>query len=499
MGVMRFAVPDAQRLPAHALQVAYVASMEGVPWRSTIERTNDGFQIRRRVDESGNLYIPWRLEDGGELLLSTATLMVRERSYLLPLELARGALNRLRNQASAWELAGLTITHEIQVLIDDATRPFAQAATQQHDLVACCRLSDDAIRRSLAGTSTLVDEYNRQVLAMRHKQHPKLPMLMGVRLDDVSLPPGAEKRLAAAGNVAVVSTSWEKIEPLTGEFDWAATDLLLDWPKQHSLKTIAGPLLSFDSDWLPDWLVLWEDDFQALQAYVASFVAEAVERYRGKVNLWHCAAGLNSGKALALTDEQRLKLAVVALETVRKHDPRTPAIISFDQPWAEYMAGSHSDVAPLHFADALARANLGLSGLGLEIDWGFTPGGTLPRDPTELSRLLDSWSLLGLPLVVLLRLPSQASVDPSVGGNGNGKVRPLAGTHSPKWDAVQQSDLAEQLISTCLCKQSVQAVIWNQILDTHPRSLPHAGLFDARGNPKPMLETLIALRKRHIG
>jgi GH35 family endo-1,4-beta-xylanase len=498
MGVMRFVVPDALRISDSALQTAYVASLEGVPWRTIVERTPEGFQVRRRVDESGNFYISWRLEDGGQLLLSTATLMVRERPYLLPLELARGTLNRLRNQAAAWELAGLTITTSLKQLIDAATKPFAKAATLQHDLKTCCRLADETIRASLAGTTALVDEYNRQVLAMRHQQHPKLPMLLGMRLDDTNLPIGADKRLAAAANVVAVSTRWEKIEPVAGEFDWGAADKLIDWPRQQGLKTIAGPLLSFDPDWLPDWLVLWEDDFQALQSYVATFVGEAVQRWRGRVNLWHCAARLNSGKALALTDEQRLKLAVVALETVRKYDPKTPSIISFDQPWAEYMANSNSDVAPLHFADALARANLGLSGLGLEIDCGFTPNGSLPRDPTELSRLLDQWSLLGLPLVVMLTLPSSADGDAG-NGNGNGRTRAIAATHSRKWTAQEQSDLAEQIISTCLCKQSVQAVLWNQTLDTHPRGLPHAGLFDAAGKPKPLLQTLADIRKRHIG
>jgi hypothetical protein len=226
---------------------------------------------------------------------------------------------------------------------------------------------------------------------------------------------------------------------------------------------------------------------------VTTFVSEAVQRYRGKVNLWHCAAHLNSGKALALTDEQRLKLAVVALETVRKHDPRTPAIISFDQPWAEYMGSAHSDVAPLHFADALARANLGLSGLGLEIDWGYSPGGTLPRDPTELSRLLDQWSLLGLPLVVMLTIPSRTDAI------SNGKSCALAGTHVAPWNAEQQCRLAEQMILTCLCKQSVQAVLWNQVLDSNARGLPHAGLLDADGKAKPLLHKLKEIRNRHIG
>ena len=100
------------------------------------------------------------------------------------------------------------------------------------------------------------------------------------------------------------------------------------------------------------------------------------------------------------------------VELVRSLDPDTPALVSFDQPWAEYMRQRESDFPPLHFADALIRAGLGLAGLMLEINVGYSPGGTLPRHPLEFSRLLDAWSLLGLPLWLSLCAPSAYHEDP---------------------------------------------------------------------------------------
>ncbi|MFN9957685.1 MAG: hypothetical protein ACK55I_31655, partial [bacterium] len=61
---------------------------------------------------------------------------------------------------------------------------------------------------------------------------------------------------------------------------------------------------------------------------------------------------------------------------------------------------------------ALIRADLGLSGIGLEINHNYWPGGSLPRDLLEFNRLIDQWSLLGLPLMFLLRQPIDFGSDP---------------------------------------------------------------------------------------
>ena len=88
---------------------------------------------------------------------------------------------------------------------------------------------------------------------------------------------------------------------------------------------------------------------------------------------------MTHGHALGLGEEARLQLAAKAIATVRQLDPTTPRVVSFDQPWAEYLASEQLDLGAFHFADALVRANLGLSGVGLEINVGYHPGGSLHR------------------------------------------------------------------------------------------------------------------------
>ena len=68
---------------------------------------------------------------------------------------------------------------------------------------------------------------------------------------------------------------------------------------------------------------------------------------------------MTHGHALGLDEEARLQVAAKAITTVRELDPTTPLVVTFDQPWAEYLASEQLDLAPLHFADALVRADLG--------------------------------------------------------------------------------------------------------------------------------------------
>lgn len=49
-----------------------------------------------------------------------------------------------------------------------------------------------------------------------------------------------------------------------------------------------------------------------------------------------------------------------------------------------------------------------------------------------------------------------------------------------------------------LAKPSVQGIAWQQYRDDEPHELPHAGLIDEQGLPKPVLAALTSIRKEHV-
>jgi hypothetical protein len=258
------------------------------------------------------------------------------------------------------------------------------------------------------------------------------------------------------------------------------------------MKVCCGPLLRMHGEGFPDWMYLWAGDFDNLLAFMLDHVRSVVSRYRGRVHLWHVASRVNSGTALSLDEDEKLRMVASATQVIRQLDPRVPIVASFDRPWGEYLADENHELAPLQFADALARADLGLVGIGLEIAEGYWPEGSFRRHAVAQSRLFDQWSLLGLPLVLLLAAPSSSASDPRA-------MRPDAAAHAGMGEnedsRAGQAAWIEQIVPLALAKNTVQVVIWNQLEDAAPHELPHGGLFDPDGTPKPALESLRRIRE----
>jgi hypothetical protein len=287
--------------------------------------------------------------------------------------------------------------------------------------------------------------------------------------------------------------NWRTIEAAEGRRTWSDADAQVEWAHSAGLRIAAGPLLELDDRGVPDWTYLWEGDFSSLLAFMLDHVRAVVERYRGRVHLWQVASRMTHGHALGLNEESRLQVAAKAINTVRQLDPTTPLVVTFDQPWAEYLAHEQLDLAPLHFADALVRAELGLSGIGLEINLGYHPGGSVQRGPLAISRLIDTWSLLELPLLVSLTMPSAATEDE----RANGKVKVIA-RETTDVSPQSQRDWINKHVPLLLAKNAVQIVLWNQLSDAAPHHYPHSGLFDAKDKPKPALEALQKIRQQYI-
>jgi hypothetical protein len=185
---------------------------------------------------------------------------------------------------------------------------------------------------------------------------------------------------------------------------------------------------------------------------------------------------------------------VASIDAVRRADPRTPIVLSIDQPWGSFMSRQPCDLSPWHFADALVRAELGLAGIGLEINFGYAPGGSEPRDPLEFGRQIDRWSVLGLPILVSLVVASGGAPDPLARRAGQVVRYPPGGELS----GATERAWAEKYLSVLLAKQPVQAIVWNQLTDSQPHALAHGGLLDAVDEPKPIVEYLEEFRREYV-
>ncbi len=485
MGLIRFLVPDRQRLPATATKRAYLTGMDEVPWSCHVIETDEGFNVVRAVDDSGCFHIPWQVEGYGETTLSTATLMERERPYLLEVELARGTINRVRNRLAEWAVHDLQVPEAMQAKLGEAIATFSRAVVAQSDAVEAGRIAQEALAQILPLTTEIARTFADAMIKNRRKTTPQLTTLLGADMGNAAMSEPLARGFLDAFNTAVVPMSWHDIEVREGEKDWSRTDAQIDWCTANGLRICGGPLLKFDRASVPDWLYLWEGDEETIFSLMIENVRERVARYRQRVHVWQCASRLITGSLLGLSQEQRMRMTIRAVEVARQIDGQTPMVVTFDQPWGEHAARNEMDL-PLHFADALTRSNMGLAGIGLEINLAYHPGGTLHRNAMEFSRQLDRWAVLGLPLMVSLAVPS--------GTTANAGVRRPDELSAGSWTAERQAEWTRDFLPIILSKPSVQAVVWNQLRDDIPHDFACGGLVDAAGNVKPALAQLAATR-----
>jgi hypothetical protein len=399
-------------------------------------------------------------------------------------------VGQLCTQLSEWQLVGLVVPEKITRAASEAVRCLGQAACGQEDSRASAAAAEQAIRSALDAGELLAATYADQAMAVRHRESPKLPTLLSGDLGVALLDDAVGRPFLEAFNAAMLPFCWREIEASEGSRRWLACDRQIEWCRTHRLKVLGGPLPQMDPRSLPDWLYLWEGDFENLMSFSGEFIRETVTRYRGKVDIWLCAGRANSAQLLGLSEEEKLRLAANSLEAIRSIDAETPAMLCLDQPWAEYTTARAVDFPPLHFADAMIRAGLNPAGLMLELNWGYHPGGTLPRTPLELSRQLDYWAILGLPLYVSVAAPSGRGADPMA----RQRVESLPDDATP---ATQQS-WAARYIPVLLAKPFIAGIIWSQLRDTEPHDFPHGGLFDLDRRAKPVLGTLTSIRRAHL-
>lgn len=495
MGLIRFFVPRRAGLPDDVLGRVYMAGVDEVPWQTRARWHEEQLIIERAESDSGNLFVPLVVPGHGELMLSTASLMERSRPYHLDVELARGTLNRLLNQVAGWESMGMSVPTEVRGGIAESRRLLAKAATNQDHPVQAVESAREAIAATLSAMQLLSDAYVAQAMAARHQQAGKLGTLLGVNLGSSRFSEAVARRIVPTFNTALVPLSWRTIEATEGQRDWSLCDAQIEWARAAGMKVCGGPLLQVDRWSLPDWMYLFgEGDEDSFRSCVAEHIQAVVARYRGKVHLWQCAARLNTSNDFDHSEEDRLRLAVLTVECIRRVDARTPLVITVDQPWGSFMSREDVDLSPLHFADALVRADLGLAGIGLEINLGYLPHGTEPRDPLEFGRQFDRWAMLGLPLLVTLTVPSSTAPDAQARFAAHAVNCSTAETLSPQ----SGGQWGRDYLPVLMAKQPVQGIIWNQLLDSQPHAWPHGGLFDAQDQPKPILEVLESLRRAHL-
>jgi hypothetical protein len=304
------------------------------------------------------------------------------------------------------------------------------------------------------------------------------------------------KEIAATQfDYVVLPMSWRRLQPQEHSFDTAAADDWVEFLSRKRMPTIAGPLIRLDKRNVPDWMVIWEHDFDMLREMAYEFVQKVVSRYRRAISAWNVAAALQTNSAFTLTFEQIVELTRMLVQQIKTLIPTARTMITIAHPFGEYHAHARSAVPPMLYAEMLAQSGINFEAFALEIEMGVPAPGMFMRDLFQISSLLDKFSTLGRPVfLTAVAAPSRATPDP--GDTSEGKLDPSHGGrwHRP-WDPQLQAEWMEAVYQMALSKPFVEAVAWSNLADIR-QTLPGGGLLDDVLQPKPAFTKLQQMREK---
>lgn len=491
MGLMSFVLPASLPPAAESLlaQASFAAGYDQTPSPTTVRIENGILHLTRDTDESGYLFLPWPVGPAGALVTTTSTLRERTEPYNLMLELARGKLNQLRMQTAEWQEMGLETSREFDRELSEITALFATAALNQPSAEAD-ETAAKVLERSFRAADGLARVYIEQMFATREHEEGKLPARLSARYLSAPLP-AVSGEYCRTFNAARIGVRWRDIEPMESEYNWATLDLAVESARHAGLPITIGPIIDLAPGMIPAWTDEWNGDLQTMAAFMCDFLETIVSRYREHVRRWVVCAGFNQADGAGLPDDERLRLMQRLFESALQLDPQLDLVVSVAQPWGDYLVQADQTISPLSFADDLIRYGLKVSAVELEIRNGTRPRGSWPRDLLEASHMMDTLSLLGLPLEVVLSHPASAA--PDFGARDHGEE-----LWEPAWVAgptpETQAEWGSALAALALCKPEVRAVTWDHWSDADPHIVPFGGLVTTSGKVHPLLARLAELR-----
>lgn len=542
--MLKFAVFD-ESGPARAwpLRHEHLLVSDDVVIPAEISFENGLIICRKRVDGSAaiSLQFPVLGAAGGEdslLTLRTCLLRERDEPYLLPLELARHGIMLLLNKLEEWALFGEAPDDPAMRLVEQAREAFTHALVEQHYsaavkgagtyTLAADRAAREAMRQALIAGEALALLQSRAMHARRlngtlaalaakapppnaitdHEAKAGRAALLGS--PGVILPD--TPRLGCTVNTALFTPElcnlvqqscdfislpmrWIDMEPTEGKYAFVRTDKWIEWAvTKAKLPVTAGPLIDFHPRSAPDWLYIWEHDYETLRDVVFEHVKTIVTRYRRTVSTWTICSGLHAASNFALAPEQAIDLTRTCVAIVRKLQPAARVQVEIAQPWGEYTGDSGPRAArsipPAVYCDFMNQVQTHVDAWALRLQMGQPEQGRSARDLLAVSALLDKFAALDTPIAVTaLGCPSS----PISTDTESDRFEP--GHWRRHWNPEHQAEWLAHLGAIAAAKPFVTSICWQDLYDAPAHAeMPSGGLASPTGSPKPAARVLSELR-----
>ncbi len=474
------------------LNGAYLFGHDDLALPGQISYENSQIQCTKHAPGLGGLSLLWPVQGTGQIMLPTTRLEERDEPYNLNVELARARLMRLLQKREDWGLLDYPDTEELDEATNKATDVFLEALSTEDDFAAA-KAADKALAQAVAVSERWSDLCAKILTERRVQANAIHSTWIACGIEPSCNSQRCRKRLLQGFGYFYLPIYWKDVEPNEHQFNWQITDEWIAWLNEHRLPVRCGPLVSLSTRNLPDWVYLWENDFDGIRDLMYEHVQRVVSRYGNRVTAWDVVSGINAENPFKFTMEQLIELSRVAALATKRLVPRCSAILELVQPWGEYRAKDLQTILAAMFADMAVQSGVNFDAVGLQIHFGVGRQGLFVRDFFQVSSLLDEFASLGKPVHITgMEVPSDTGADPRDAWGGSVTTK-TGGYWQRPWDAKLQAEWLEKFVNIAISKPFVESLCWSDLTDSHPHRLPHSGLLNADYSPKPAFKTLLKL------
>jgi hypothetical protein len=479
--VFRDGVPPAEL----DLSTAYLVGSDNVPIRGEFVYANGEIQCRKRAAGPAALTIMWETRNFGTIMLETTRLPEREEPYLLNLELARGRVMRIMQKREEWGLFDLAEAQAVTEKSNDCRNLLLQAIVTMDDMAAASGYADRCLALALP-LSEQAALMHADLLLQRRIQTRSLPRgAFGCRIDPAGANEPYRRLLLANSDFACYPLRWKDLEPQEQAFNWREADEWMDFLRRARVPVVAGPLVQFNEQSIPDWLYMWEHDYENVRDLLYEHIDRVVNRFGAQVVLWNVLSGLHVNSQFSFTFDQLMDLTRMTVGQVKKVNAQARTMIELTQPWGEYYATNQRSIPPLLYAEMIVQSGITFDIFGVQLRFGIPKDGGWQRDLFQISSMLDRFAPLGKPLMISgMQVPSAM-----------GEAQVGAGVWRKGWTEALQSKWIEAVTDIALSKPFVEAICWHDISDAASKQIPGGGLVTADLTPKHAYKTWVALRR----
>ncbi len=477
---------------------AYLVGTDDVPLRAEISFKDGIITCENRAAGPAGLVLLWEVPGVGIIMLETVRLLEREDPYLLQIELARSRLIRINQKLEDWGPFEHTDVEEITARVQKGREALIRAL-QAETPASAATLGDEVLSLAVKASEDLSRAQAEVLLDYRKQSGGFGRRVFGCAVHLDTPTQAICKRLTAAFDFVTVPITWRDIEPNEQTFNWKQHDAWVEALAKQRLPMKGSALLSFSEKHVPDWLYIWEHDFDTIRDLAFEHVRRVVNRYGRYIQTWDVISGIHANNCFTFNFEQLMELTRMTAALTKQLCPSSVAIVDLVAPWGEYYARSQRTIPPLLYADMAIQGGVDFDAFGLQFYFGPRIDGMYVRDMFQISSLLDLFGKLGKSLhVTAVQVPSDIIVP---GDEAAAADAPTVqgGVWREPWSEQIQSQWLREFLEVALSKPAVETISWHSIADHSEQTVPHGGLLRSDLTPKAAYDQLIKTRAEILG